>query len=300
MSDHPIQPVNTKLDDLVDPWMIAVWPGIGAVAPGAGGYLVNALGAEQETTLETDEFFTTDFINVSDGIISRGNAPRTMFFVWKDPAERHDLLLLIGEGQPDTNHADYCNSILDYAKQRGVSRVFTFAAMATNMNPAKDPRVFGAVTNSDLFDEVELHDVQPLANGRIGGLNGLLLASAGERDIDGICLMGELPYYAANLPNPKSALAVLRAFTDISDIHVDLTEIAMQAEQIEPRLLELRDRIAGQADSDDESEDWEVDEFDEVEDHLNESERAVIEMLFEKAQADRTQAEALKNELDRA
>lgn len=60
-----------------------------------------------------------------------GRLPRSRLFVWIDPHEKHDLLLFLGESQPPIGKLAFCERLIEYAKESGVSRVFTFAAMAT-------------------------------------------------------------------------------------------------------------------------------------------------------------------------
>src|SRR6185312_7060516 len=68
-----------------------------------------------------------------------------------------------------------------------------------------------------------------LEDGHIGGLNGVLLAAAAEAGLNGACLLGEMPHVFAQLPFPKASHAILEAFTTLSGIDVDLTELAEQA-----------------------------------------------------------------------
>ena len=46
-------------------------------------------------------------------------------------------------------------------------------------------------------------------------------------------LLGELPFFAVGIPNPKASLAVLRAFAKIAGVSVDLAEMEEQANMVE-------------------------------------------------------------------
>jgi len=78
---------------------------------------------------------------------------------------------------------------------------------------------------------------------RIAGLNGLILGIAKERDIDGICLLGEVPVYATQVANPKASLAVVKVLTRILGIDIDLTELSNLAKQTSKEM----ERLAKQA-----------------------------------------------------
>jgi proteasome assembly chaperone (PAC2) family protein len=108
--------------------------------------------------------------------------------------------------------------LIDLARDQGVERLFTFAAMATEMKPGTDARVFAAATQQSLLDALGLFDVQLLDDGHVGGLNGVLLAAAAEKGMPGVCLLGEMPHILVHLLYPKASLAVLRVFLHMAKI----------------------------------------------------------------------------------
>ena len=63
--------------------------------------------------------------------------------------------------------------------------MFTFAAMATQMHPEHDSRVFAAATDQESLAELKEQKLEILENGHIGGLNGLLLGVAAEIGMHG-------------------------------------------------------------------------------------------------------------------
>ena len=70
---------------LNQPWMVAVWPGMGHVAISAGYYLMAKLGMHILTEFPAHELFDVEHVEVKDGLISTGRLPRSRFFVWTDP-----------------------------------------------------------------------------------------------------------------------------------------------------------------------------------------------------------------------
>ena len=116
---------------------------------------------------------------------SVGRLPRQLLFdVPNANANRKaDVLLMIGEAQPPQNGYALCHKILDYAQSRGVTKVFTFAAMATQLHPSDSPRVFGVSTDRQELSRLRERNVEILKEGQISGLNGVLLAAAAERNI---------------------------------------------------------------------------------------------------------------------
>src|SRR5208337_3805882 len=105
-------------------------------------------------------------------------------------------------------------------------------------HPQSPSRVFGAATDSDILAELKQLDLQILDDGRIGGLNGILLGAAAERGLCGACLLGEMPHIFSQLPFPKASQAILEIFSAIASIEVDLTELSEQAKAMEQQLGE--------------------------------------------------------------
>lgn len=289
-------PANIKLKR---PWLVAVWPGMGQVSLSAGFYLLAKLGMHQFSELATAGLFDVDQVEVRAGRIQPTQRPRNRFFVWQSPGEARDIVVFIGEAQPPLGKYNFCDSLIDYARDLGVERIFTFAAMATQMHPEHTSRVFYAATEheelKELFDSV---DLEMLHEGRIGGLNGILLGAAADKGMPGVCLLGEMPHFFAQLPFPKASLAVLQAFTRMASIDIDFTELAQQAEAVEQRLGEflakLKQQFASQQVQDEET------SFEPyLEEGLDPEDAARIEALFEAASRDRSKAYELKSELDR-
>lgn len=293
------------------PWLVAVWPGMGHVAVNAGYYLMAKLNMAQVAELPARELFDVEHVEVKQGIVHPGRLPRSRFFRWIDPAGHRDLLLFIGEAQPPIGKYNFCVRLIAYAKQLGVERVFTFAAMATQMHPGNDARVFAAATTPEVLAELRALDVQILDDGQIGGLNGLLIGAAAESGLPGACLLGEMPHVFAQLPFPKASREVLKNFANLSGIQIDLAELDAQAGEMERGLTQLLEQMKeaikrqrtgdededSESESDDESESFDLTPAPEPE-GPDPAELGRLEELFDKAANDRAYAYELKRKLD--
>lgn len=289
-----------KLNHLDDPWLVAVWPGMGHVALAAGYYLLAKLEMSMLAEFSSRELFDIENVEVKGGLIVPGRLPRSRLFVRRDPARKHDLLLFIGEAQPPLGKLAFCQRLLELTKDMGVERVFTFAAMATQMHPMHESRIFGVTTHERGLNVLQQLELTLLEDGHIGGLNGILLGVAGDMDLEGTGLLGEMPHIFAQSSFPKASLAVLRVFTTIAGIDLDFTELERQAaamdEHLGRLLAQLEKKIAAPSETDEESSsDLEVRESEQQ----SEADLNRIEQLFEHAASDRSRAYELKNELDR-
>lgn len=293
---------------LNDPSLVAVWPGMGHVALNAGVYLLSKLHMDVFAELEAADLFDVDHVEVRGGLIRPARAPRNRFFAWRDPEGRRDLVVFLGEAQPPIGGNPFCRHLVRYARQLGVSRVYTFAAMATGMRPEHRSRTFAAATDAETLGRLRGLDLDLLDDGRITGLNGLLLGVAADAGLPGACLLGEIPQVFAQFPFPKASLAVLEAFKALAGIEIDLAELDEQARTSEEHLGALLSRVeaAAEAATSDEDETDADDEGPEAfppeaaeEPSLAPADERRIEGLFSQAETDRSKAFVLKRELDR-
>jgi len=274
---------------------------MGNVALNAGIYLLAQLGMNMIAEYEAGDLFDVDTVEVKDGIIQPARRPRNRFFVWRDPSGKHDLAVFLGEAQPPLGKYPLCRQLISYAKDLGVERVFTFAAMATEMEPAQQSRVFGSATDRETLDELKRLDLVLLEDGHISGLNGVLLGVAAEGGLHGACLLGEMPHMLTQVPFPKASLAILKVFTTFTGIDIDFTDLTEQARVMDQQLADL---LAGVEDDDDgpsfAAQEEPVGEPEPAEeDRLRSGDKRRIERLFEQAGKDRSKAFELKQELDR-
>jgi proteasome assembly chaperone (PAC2) family protein len=283
---------------LQQPWLVAVWPGMGHVAISAGYYLLAKLEMEMFAELSPQGLFEVEHVEVKSGLIRPGQLPRSRFFAWHDPQGKRDIVIFIGEAQPPREKYALCQKLVTYAKELGVERMFTFAAMATQMHPERDSRVFAATTHAEGLDELKELKLQLLEDGHIGGLNGVLLGAAFEGEVRGTCLLGEMPHILAQLPYPKASLAVLRVFVKLAGIELDFTELEEQVQAMDEKLGEL---LAGMEHAFEEQTTAAEESFrtEAAEEKLSAADQRRIEDLFAQARLDRSKAYELKSELDR-
>jgi proteasome assembly chaperone (PAC2) family protein len=282
--------------DLEQPWLVTAWPGMGGVAQIAAGYLVQKLRAAAIGEVDAAPWFDVEAVRVAGGLIQPGRLPRSVFYSWKNPGEGPDLLFFLGDKQPQARGYRFCQELVGKAAALGVSRVVTFAALGTPILPQAKPRVLAVATNQELLGELRKKHVQVLEDGEIGGLNGVFLAAAAEHEIGGVGLLGEFPYFARTVPNPKASAAVLRVFASLAQLTIDMEEIDANAEEVERNMIEHLERMQKTVETTGATFPAPEPETDEG---LDPELAAQIERLFEEARLDRDKAVDLKAELDR-
>ena len=249
---------------------------MGNVAVISAAYLVRELGMTESSQLPSRDHFDIGEITVRGGMVEVPHLPRGAFFRAPVAPGKRELIIFLAEAQPTLGTFRYAHELLDAATQMGVARIITFASMASGLHPAANPRVFGVATDEPALAALRRAEVDLLGDGQIGGLNGVLLAAAVEREIPAICLLGEIPFFAAAVPNPKAARAALSVFSVLSGIDISLDALNKQAETVDRMLTEAFEKMRVRDAKDDEAErihrSGNSDSGEELDDDFDESE----------------------------
>jgi len=232
---------------LNEPNLLATWPGVGNVAMIIATYLTTKLGFKDLADIDPAYFFDPTGVLVQDSIIEAPQFPQSRFFYRKNDVKgKSDLILFLGDDQPPTKSYELANCILDVAVRFHVKRVYTCAAALTRIHHTEQPKVWGVGTNSLMVQELKRLNLKQKGNLQIAGLNGLLLGVAKEREIDGMCLLGEVPQYASRMPNPMAALAVLRTLSKMLEIDLDFVDLTRLAEEAKEKMKQAAAEAMGQ------------------------------------------------------
>ena len=231
---------------LNSPNMLAVWPGIGDVATIVATYLGRKLNFKSLGEIEASHFFDPIGVLVRDNVIEAPQFPQSNFFYWKNKGGGNDIIIFIGEAQPATKGYELANCVLDVGLRFQAKRVYTCAAALTRIHHSEQPKVWGVATSPQVAEDLKKYDLVQRGNLHIAGLNGLLLGVAKERDIEGVCLLGEVPMYATRIQNPIAALAVLRVLTEILDVEIDMDELALLAQETKERMKQVAAEAMGE------------------------------------------------------
>ena len=219
--------------------MLAAWPGIGNVA------MIVATFKELGEIVPTN-FFDPIGVVVRDNVVEAPQFPQSKFYYWKNKGGGSDIILFIGDDQPATKGYELANCVLEMGLRFKVKRVYTCAAALTRIHHTEQPKAWGVATSQQVADDLKIHDLVQRGNLQIAGLNGLLLGVAKERDIEGVCLLGEVPMYATRIQNPMAALAIVNVMTKILGIEVDIAELAQLASETKERMKQVAAEAIGE------------------------------------------------------
>ena len=134
---------------------------------------------------------------------------------------------------------ELANCVLDVGERFGVKRIYTCAAALSHIHHTEIPRVWGVATAREMVEDLKSFDLVQKSNFQIAGLNGLLLGVAREREIEAVCLLGEVPMYASRVQNPMAALAVVKVLAKMLNIEIDTRELTQLATETQERMKQV-------------------------------------------------------------
>ena len=215
------------------PVLICGLPGSGYVGKLAADHLVSAFKARKVAEYTCNSF--PPQVNVrGDG--TAGPLKAEVFFArWK---KGEGAFVFTADAQPTTSEGEYqlADAVIDYAKKRGVRKVYSLAAYITGAFSA-EPKVYGAATSRQLLDALSSEGVTLMKEGGISGINGLMIGIASLRGLEGACLLGETSGYIVDAGASK---AVLELLAKLMGVCIDTSKLKEKAEETQKALSQLQ------------------------------------------------------------
>ncbi|MCJ7515638.1 MAG: PAC2 family protein [Dehalococcoidia bacterium] len=249
-----------KEPKLVNPVMVACWPGIGNIGIMAVDMLRRMVAAEELGDIESQDFFYPKKVLIRDGELKFLKFPENKFYFKK--TEKNDLLFFIGEEQPSDGRGGYAegtnayrmaNLVLDVAQRFGCHRVYTSGAAVAPIHHTARSRVWVVPNSEELINEVRRYENTVLMSevegrdgqGNITGLNGLLLGVAKKRGLEAVCVMGEIPIYIHGfpVPYPKGSKAVLEVLGAALAVKIPMDEINALIEKSDSEIESVYEKL---------------------------------------------------------
>ncbi len=252
---------ENETPQLRNPVLVATfsgWNDAATAASAALGAVADSLETELIAQIDPEEFFdfqaTRPQIELSEGRLRGVAWPENLIVAGRSDEAERDLLMISGT-EPSTRWRTFCNSVLDIAERCGVESMVTFGALIADVAHTRPVPITGLATTDELIDRLGFEDVgYEGPTGIVGVLHGL----AKERGLTAASLWAAVPHYAAAVPNPKAALALLRRLEGLTGIPLDGSELEDAASSFEeqvsqavaanPEIKEMVERLESQQD----------------------------------------------------
>ncbi len=206
------------LPKLKKPNMIAALPDMGNVAGIGMDFLIKKLKAKLFAEIYA---FWPPAISYENGLIGYDQSSYKFHY-----SQKENLILFSGEFNPSDPRRLYelCYEVVGMAKKLRVNTMYSIGAALKQPTPS-EPKVFATATSTKLLDILKKEKIQILPyKGQITGFNGLVLGIAKEKDLQSICILGEIDN--PNVIQPKTTEIILAKLLQLLKIKpLDMKEL---------------------------------------------------------------------------
>lgn len=256
--------------ELRRPHVIAAFTGWNDAADAASMALktmIEQMGAAPLAEIEPEEF--TDFATIRPHVRLSDGMNRSIVWptvsLWSVTSDDQDLILVLGP-EPALRWKLFCKQIVDVARTYKASSVITLGALLADVPHRHITQVIGTAVDQEMLDA---HDLQRSRYEGPTGIVGVLNDAAHRAGISTAALWAAVPAYAAQLPSPKAAAALIDRVSEIVGCDAPTSTLEAQLESYEesidqiiendPSLSSYLERLENM---DDEDEEYSYDESD--------------------------------------
>jgi len=209
------------------------WNDAGEAASAALSYIKGSFDAHEVGGIDPEEFY--DFtavrptVRLTEGDVREIDWPENSFSAAEVPGADADLVLLQGV-EPSLRWRRFSGDVVSAARELGVRMVITLGALLADVPHSRPVGVTGITSDEALIERLGF---EPPSYEGPTGIVGVLQRACAEEGLPAVSLWASVPHYVAASPNPKVALALVRAFEGIAGVVVDAGELESAAEDYE-------------------------------------------------------------------
>ena len=209
------------------------WNDAGEAASAALSFIRGSFDAHDVAQIDPEEYY--DFtavrptVKLTDGRQREMDWPDNSFAAAEIQGADRDLIMIEGV-EPSLRWRRFTENVVSVAQQLGVRMVITIGALLADVPHTRPVGITGIASDQALLAR--------LGYGRTNyegptGIVGVLHHAFAEAGVPSASLWASVPHYVAAAPNPKVALALVRAFEGTAGVVVDATELEEAAEDYE-------------------------------------------------------------------
>ncbi|GAB2442080.1 PAC2 family protein [Nocardia tengchongensis] len=240
-SESPVPP-ESDLPTLRDPVLVAAFEGWNDAADAASGaveHLELIWDSQPLAELDSEDYYDYQVnrptVRQVDGVTREIVWPSAMLSVCSPPGSDRDVVLLRGV-EPNMRWRSFCNDILEFVEQLGVSTVVILGALLADTPHTRPVPVTGTAYNKEAAERFNLE--QTRYEGPTG-ITGVLQDACVRAGVPAISFWAAVPHYVSQPPNPKAIIALLHRVEDVLDVEVPLGALPEQSEEWEGAVNEM-------------------------------------------------------------
>jgi proteasome assembly chaperone (PAC2) family protein len=209
------------------------WNDAGEAASAALTFVHDHFDARDVARIDPEEFydFTTvrPQVRLTEGRTRTIDWPANELSAARVPGAEGDLLMLRGT-EPSLRWGRFCEAVVDTARELDARMVITLGALLADVPHSRPVSITGIASDGELLSRLGFDRTSYEGPTGIVGVLHHACAAAG---VPSVSLWASVPHYVAAAPNPKVALALVRAFEGAAGVAVDAGELESAAEDYE-------------------------------------------------------------------
>jgi proteasome assembly chaperone (PAC2) family protein len=214
------------------------WNDGGQGASLAAGYLAKEWEGARFAEIDPENFYdfqaTRPQVTLEDGLTRKLDWPDNGFFHARIPGTDRDAVILLGT-EPNLRWRTFAGLVRGLAEDLGVEWAVTFGSLLADVPHTRPAPVTAAASDESLMEELGL---EPSRYEGPTGIVGVLLDTFRSAGTTSLSLWAAVPHYVSLAPSPRAALALVRRFSELMEIDVDLTDLEQAADEYSEQVTE--------------------------------------------------------------
>lgn len=203
-------------------------------------YLNKKLGGESFCAVEPIEFFPMGGVTIEDDLVQ---FPESEFYACPE----HDLLVFKST-PPSYEWYRFLNLIMDVAEQYRVKEIYTVGGMVSLSAHTTPRQILGTFNSPQFKSALSAYGLNTewdyeTPPGQRPTLNSFLLWAASRRNIPGTSLWVPIPFYLADVDDPKAEGKLIEFFNQRFNLQMDMGDIDEAIRQQNQIIAEARQNL---------------------------------------------------------
>jgi len=209
--------------------MIIGLPDVGLVGLIATSYLISELNLEEIAYMDSD--LLPPVVVLHKGL---PHAPLRIY-------GNQNLIAVISElAVPAPAIYPIMREIVEWGQAKKIKRIVSMGGIPVESRQAiKEPKVFGAASNQEMLDMLSKRGLSIMNEGYMVGPQALSMRYSVSKKVSAIAILAQSFY---NYPDPQAAAMVLKEFSKISDVKVDVSKLLEKGEEIRLKTRDIMKR----------------------------------------------------------
>jgi proteasome assembly chaperone (PAC2) family protein len=234
--------IMSEQPQLTEPYILIGmkgWLNAGEVSTGSVDYLRRKVGAQKFASIDAHGFYIYQVpssnpeltmrphTQISEGLVKNIEFPENNLFFWKSGTD-HDLILILG-AEPNLNWPEFCQAILDLARQFQSPRIYCLGGFFDQVPHTRDTRIHATVSHPRMRTEFSTF-VDFTAYAGPCSFTTMLIYLGHEQGVEVAGTAARLPIYINDL-NSRGCHDLLKKVLKMTGYQLDLSDLKQAGEK---------------------------------------------------------------------